>query len=85
MAKWLCQCGNQMRSSGAIPNPQEWHLVSDPAIGELFDRERAVEVEDVLDRAKFVYRCEQCDRLHVFWDTIGDWPPTIYVPEGTDI
>jgi hypothetical protein len=29
MAKWLCPCGNQIRFSGAIPNPQEWHLLSD--------------------------------------------------------
>ena len=84
MAKWLCPCGNQIRSSGAIPNPQEWHFLSDADLGELFDNhDPGITPEDVLGRSRFAYRCDQCGRLHVFWDGIGDWPPVIYAPENT--
>jgi hypothetical protein len=84
MAKWLCPCGNQIRSSGAIPNPQEWHLLSDADLSELFeDRVQDVSPEDVERRSRYAYRCDQCGRLHVFWDGLGEWPPTIYSPEST--
>jgi len=35
MAKWVCPCGNTIRSSGSIPNPQEWHIVSDADLGRV--------------------------------------------------
>jgi hypothetical protein len=85
VAKWVCPCGNQIRSSGSIPNPQEWHLLSDSSMSELFDDAPTVAAEDILHRTSYVYRCERCDRLHVFWDGIGEWPPTIYRPDSTDL
>jgi hypothetical protein len=81
---WLCPCGNQIRSSGAIPNPQEWHFLSDADLSELFGEDEhalGITPEDVLGRSQFAYRCDQCGRLHVFWDGIGEWPPAIYMPE----
>jgi hypothetical protein len=50
-------------------------------MGELFDAVPVVEAEVVLHRATYAYRCEQCDRLHVYWEGIGQWPPTVYAPE----
>jgi hypothetical protein len=83
MAKWACPCGNQIRSSGAIPNPQEWHLTSDATADELFDDSPGgPSFEQFLDRSVLAYRCEQCGRLHVYWSGIGEWPPTIYLPES---
>lgn len=78
MAKWLCPCGNQIQSSGAIPNPQEWHAMSD---ADLHGLPEQATLEDVLGPSRYVYRCDRCDRLHIFWDGIGEWPPTIYAPE----
>ena len=66
-----------------MPNPQEWHLISDANASELFDESPDdVAVEQVLDRAGFAYKCEQCDRLHVYRNGLGDWPPTIYARES---
>jgi hypothetical protein len=81
MAKWSCACGNTIRSSGAIPNPQEWKLISDARFGPLFDTEN-VTVEQILDASVYAYRCERCDRLHVYWSGLGDYPPTTYIRES---
>lgn len=29
--------------------------------------------QELLNVARFVYRSEQCDRMHVFWDGIDEW------------
>jgi len=29
VAKFLCTCGFEVRASGTMPNPDEWHLISD--------------------------------------------------------
>jgi hypothetical protein len=78
VANWLCAWGNEIRSSGAIPNTQEWHVISDGDIHALPD---PIGFETVLELSRYVYRCDRCDRLHVFWNGIDEWPPTIYVPE----
>jgi len=78
MAKWLCRCGAEIRSSGELPNPQEWHAISDADLHELPEQ---TDFGGVLDHSRYVYRCDQCDRLHVFWNGLDEWPPTIYAPE----
>jgi hypothetical protein len=78
MAKWRCPCGNTIRSSGAIPNPQEWHLIAD---AEPILEQDPMTLDGLLGRSKFVYRCERCDRLHVFWDGLGADEWTTYAPE----
>ena len=79
MAKWLCPCGNQIRSSGAIPNPQELHVISDADLHELPE---IATFDDVLRLSQYVYRCNVCDRLHIFWDDLHEWPPAIYTLES---
>ncbi|HWT94099.1 MAG TPA: hypothetical protein VN238_13930, partial [Solirubrobacteraceae bacterium] len=37
MAKFLCVCGETIRTSGEIPNPDEWLFISDVAYEELAD------------------------------------------------
>ena len=49
--------------------------------GDLHGLPEQATFQDVLGSSRYVYRCDQCDRLHVFWDGIGEWPPTIYAPE----
>ena len=83
MAKWLCPCGNQIRSSGEIPNPQEWRVISDQEIDAVLTVDAGPQVaEQLLDQARFAYRCERCDRLHVYWNGIGEWLPTVYVRDA---
>ena len=84
MAKWACPCGNTIRSSGSIPNPQEWHILSDADethVAESAGFSDDASIVEFNERTRLVYRCEQCGRLHVYWDREQTWPPTVYVPE----
>jgi len=83
MAKWVCPCGNTIRSSGAIPNPQEWHIVSDVNVDAVASAAPLPDDDAIVTFHRLthlVYRCERCDRLHIFWNP-DQWPPSIYAPE----
>ena len=59
-------------------------MLADADLGALFDDHAPpVAADEVLARSRFAYRCDQCDRLHLFWAGLENWPPTIYAPEGT--
>ena len=76
MAEWLCLCGQVIRSSGAIPNPDEWHLLSDVD----FERfEGQINAEDVYMATTIAYRCPASDHLWIFWDGL-DGDPSVYAP-----
>lgn len=77
MAKWLCACDTTIQSSGEIPNPTQWQLISDQDF-EVFTG--AVEAEDVYTSMTTAFRCPTCDRLHVFWQGM-DHDPRVYAPE----
>jgi hypothetical protein len=77
VAKWVCACGTTMQSSGAMPNPTEYLLVSDQDF-EAFTG--LVQAEDVYAATSHAFRCPTCDRLHVFWRGLAE-DPTIYAPE----
>jgi hypothetical protein len=84
MAKWLCPCGNTIRSSGSIPNPQQWRIVSDSDLTQVASAAGLTDdaaVVEFVDLTRLVYRCESCGRLHVYWDREQTWPPSVYVPE----
>ncbi|MFC5267663.1 hypothetical protein ACFPJ1_36580 [Kribbella qitaiheensis] len=77
MAKWLCACGTTIRSSGEIPNPMQWMLMSD----QDFDAfSGLVQAEDVYMGMTIAFRCPTCDRLHIFWRGMDD-DPVVYAPE----
>jgi hypothetical protein len=77
VAKWTCECGTTIRSSGEIPNPTQWMLMSDRDFDAFSG---LVQAEDVYRNMTVAFRCPTCDRLHVFW--LGsDEPPTVYAPE----
>lgn len=77
MAKYWCICGKLIRTSGEIPNPVEWKLISDVKFDEFSG---LVDAEDVYQAAVSLFRCGTCDRLWVYWDGF-DRPPTCYTPE----
>jgi hypothetical protein len=77
MAKWMCTCGETMQSSGPIPNPAEWLLVSDTDFDAFTG---LVQADDVYANLTHSFRCPTCDRMHVFW--IGfDNEPIVFAPE----
>lgn len=81
MAKFLCTCGGLVRTSGGIPNPQQWNLISDVRFDDFTSQ---VEAEEVYAAATHAYRCDDCGRLWIFWQGY-DALPTEYVPvDATD-
>jgi hypothetical protein len=79
MAKWLCLCGHTIRSSGAIPNPDEWHLLSDVTFDGF---EGTVDAEEIYLATTIAYRCPASDHLWIFWNGF-DHAPSIYSPVPT--
>ena len=78
--KVLCRCGEFFQTSGPIPNPAEWKVMSD----ELFDEFQGdVNVEVIYRAAVSMFKCEHCGRLWFYW---GGWeyPPTSYRLEPDD-
>ena len=77
VAKYLCACGSTIHTSGGIPNPQQWNLISDERFDEFTDEATAA---DVYDSAAHGYVCENCGRVWIFWRGY-DAEPTVYAPE----
>jgi hypothetical protein len=76
MAKFKCVCGEQITTSGYIPNADEWRLISDIEFDTI---EGTVDAESLYRRMKIAYRCPSSDHLWVFWDGF-DAPPRLYAP-----
>lgn len=77
MAKFLCACGGLIRTSGGIPNPQQWNLISDEGFEVFWESE--VDASRVYSEFIHAYRCDDCGRLWIFWQGY-DASPTEYVP-----
>jgi hypothetical protein len=76
MAKFHCVCGQTISTSGAIPNPDEWRMLSDVEFDQFVG---LVDVEDLYRQMRVMYRCPISDHLWVFWDGL-DAPPQLYSP-----
>jgi len=76
MARFECLCGYQIRTSGDIPNPLEWRLLSDEQFGQFLGE---VEAEDVYRAGTIAYRCPQSDHLWIYWGGF-DAEPVAYAP-----
>lgn len=59
VAKFLCSCGNQISTSGSIPNPSEWHLIADSD----FDIDR--DGNHFMAHSVLAWVCAVCGRLWV--------------------
>ena len=78
MAKFLCPCGEVITTSGRVPNPLEWLLISD----ESYDRVRGTkEAESLYESMVHAFRCPGSGHLFVYWDGMGQ-EATIYQPSG---
>lgn len=76
MAKFLCVCGETISTSGSIPNPNEWRLLSD---SEFDAYQGLVQAEDVYRATTIMYRCPASDHLWIYWQGF-DQPPSLYSP-----
>lgn len=80
MARFRCVCGEQIVTSGLIPNPIEWRCLSDEDLVAASDG--LIEVDDVYMQSPFMYRCPRSDHLWIFWRGF-DQPPSLYGPLPT--
>jgi hypothetical protein len=78
MAKFLCRCGAVIHTSGLVPNPVEWRLISDELLDE-FDG--VVSIDSLYKSAVIGYRCARCGRLWIYWNGFAA-EPVSYAPEA---
>lgn len=77
MAKYLCpNCGGFAHTSGDIPSPSEWLLLSAIQWDAL---PKTVQSNDLYMNSRKLYKCVSCAAIAVFWNGFGD-DPTWYVP-----
>jgi hypothetical protein len=80
MARFRCVCGEQIVTSGSIPNPIQWQCLSD----QDFDAfSGLVEAEDIYKLSTIMFRCPASDHLWLFWRGI-DQPPSLYAPQSVE-
>lgn len=76
MAKFACICGQVIRMSGSVPNPDEWICLSDLQLEEFWGRAISGELSKASVK---MYRCPRSDHLWVFWDGLNRLP-RVYAP-----
>jgi hypothetical protein len=75
MAKYSCPyCPGFVHTSGAIPNPNEWLLLSAQQHDELPE---AVSADGLYKMSKSLYKCVACKAIAIFWAGY-DAAPTWY-------
>lgn len=74
MPKIRCVC-DYVISLSEIPNPNQYHMISDISFERYFDI--AIKAEELYNEMKIVVRCSNCERLHVFYNGC-DKEPVIY-------
>jgi hypothetical protein len=70
----ICKC-DQKIGYGAIPNPDEWLVISDTTFDGFSGQ---VDADAIYRAAASMLRCPRCGRVWVFWDGF-DSDPTEYV------
>jgi hypothetical protein len=79
VAKFLCRCGAQIRTSGGIPHDTELLMIADREIGDE-TWEGPLDMGEVYARMTHVFPCSDCGRLWIFWQGF-DAEPVSYMPE----
>jgi hypothetical protein len=79
MAKFRCVCGFIISTSGEIPHPYQWNLLSDVAFDAFTG---LVDVDQIYMRATVMFRCPKSDHLWIYWNGL-DQPPALYSPTPT--
>lgn len=74
MAKFLCVCGEAIRTSGEIPHPYELRILRDREIPD-----DGLDLQAIERAARFGYECPRCSHLWIFWEGVEEGP-TGYAP-----
>lgn len=82
MAKYKCpHCDYYAHTSGAIPNPNEYSLVSSTWICNSEDK---VNVDTMYLESGSMFKCIGCNAVVIFWS--GDFDsPSWYKPEAHEV
>ncbi|MCO5973360.1 hypothetical protein [Actinoallomurus soli] len=80
MSKIRCVCKTILSTSGEIPNPIEWKVMSDSKFDEFSG---SVDAEEIYRSCGSIFRCPTCGRLWVFWNDLGE-DPQLYAPESIE-
>ena len=75
MAKFLCVCGEVIRTSGDVPNPGELRILADADF--YTDPESEDPTDALYRRSTIAYRCPASGHLWIFWEGF-DNPPSLY-------
>lgn len=76
MAKFVCICGEAIRTSGDIPHPYEWHLLTDELLEGNAER---IDVDFVAMNSILMFKCPRSGHLWIFWHGMGS-DPSLYSP-----
>lgn len=77
MAKIKCICNNQIWL-GEIPSPHQYMIISDSEYDKFHGQ---IDSEELYMAMKIVVKCDNCGRLHFFWDGFNK-PPIIYLKDS---
>ncbi|WP_136518141.1 hypothetical protein [Cellulomonas telluris] len=80
MAKFLCVCGSVVSTSGEIPHPYQWNLISD---GDFDTSTGTVDADELYMRSTLMFRCPRSGHLWIYWSGI-DNAPSLYSPVEVD-
>lgn len=77
MAKYECPfCDWYAHTSGGIPNPNEWLLMSAKAHDQL---PGTISSSELINQMTHLFKCVSCDGIAIFWKGFGE-KPTWYKP-----
>lgn len=67
MASFLCKCGNQI-SNTLVPNEVEYRVYNDFEWDKILEND-VVNVLDLPEPSKDVWKCPKCERVYIFSQT----------------
>jgi hypothetical protein len=74
MQKIECKCG-KLLSFGYSPNNMESLLISDVKLDSFQEEEKISVYYNEMDS---ILKCDNCNRLWIFWNGYKQFPPTCY-------
>lgn len=77
MAKFYCVCGYIIHTSGEIPHPFQWSILSDVAFDEFTG---LVDADELYMKSTIMFRCPNSGHLWIYWNGFGELP-TLSTPD----
>lgn len=80
MAKFQCVCGFLISTSGDIPDPYQWNLLTDARFDEFVGQ---VDSDQLYMDATVMFRCPNSGHLWIYWSGLENLP-SLYTPTPTE-